>query len=317
MGTNTIKKRIVCLAVILVASIFCVGDVLAWNWGVHAYIDDHLGKKTGFNNLNEIYGGTAPDVFNYMFDQPFQRQYLYDQTHDLGFMKVWKAARCPVGEASAFGFVSHNNVWGADSTAHKACTACVDKNKGYVIVKAQQMIDLGVPSILEGLPSPVIEEIYHNFVEAGVDILVKKLDPNIGKKLASAALVRNPTFPLLLVKAYAKEFSGAFDLDYFEAAKIIARAETSFRKDMVLYGQALMQDDATAVHLLSEQLADIAEAYLGAFDIPLPAPKEMLIPLIGQGIWGAILLCGGDFQTEIEGTIMFVRDELKKHGVNY
>ncbi len=63
-----------------------------------------------------MYGGVAPDLFNYLF-APYQ-PYLDGQTHD-DFLKVWEAAgprQNSVKRALAYGFVSHNDLWGADVT---------------------------------------------------------------------------------------------------------------------------------------------------------------------------------------------------------
>lgn len=43
---------------------------------------------------------------------------LYETHYDI--MKVWEAAQSKPGKALAFGFVSHNEVWGVDSTAHRS-----------------------------------------------------------------------------------------------------------------------------------------------------------------------------------------------------
>jgi len=82
-------------------------------------------------------------LFNYLFLipelMPFS-QYLQGQVHgtpgDESFMKVWDSSRCGLQRSLAYGFLSHNDVWGADYTAHhKACTTGL--NEGYVITKAR------------------------------------------------------------------------------------------------------------------------------------------------------------------------------------
>jgi hypothetical protein len=337
MGTKAIRKGIACVAVVLVASIFCVGDVLAWNWGVHAYIDDNLGKSGPLRNLNEIYGGMAPDAFNLMFDHPDWFQYLYPQTHGFRldgkeydtFLKVWKVARFELGEAEAFGFVSHNDVWGADSTAHHHGRV-VGKEKGYVIEKAE-FLALGV----NGLKAVVLRELgidvddqtavdlCHNIVEAAVDILLVQRHPDIGKKLASSAILRSPEFPLLLVKAYAKDFAEQFNIPYSEAVQVILTSEKEFRKNMVLYGQALMQDQDTLIQLLAESLADQGFSYLGAIlaasggSLPSSLKPEDLVPLAKGYIAAAMGLCEGDYEQEIAATIDFVKEGLNSHHISY
>jgi hypothetical protein len=343
MEAKRIGKAIACLAVILATSIFCVGDVLAWNWGTHAYIDDHLGKSGPLRNMNEIYGGTGPDVFNFLFDHPDWFQYLYAQTHGVRvdsqeydtFMKLWDAARLELGKAEAFGFVSHNDMWGADSTAHHHGMT-FGQDIGYVIAKATaiqldakngEFSPLGLPPLEVLLPegiepelaSTIALEFYHNLVEAAVDILVVRLDPTIGKKLASSAILRSPEFPLLLVKAYAKDFADKFNIPYPEAVKVVLASEKGFRKGMVLYGQALMQDEDTAIELLAEQMADQAVSYLAGYGLSLPNgyTAEDLVPIAKGYIKVAMEYCGPDYAGEIKATIKFVQQGLQSHHISY
>ena len=111
------RKPLVLLGVLLLTSLLIAPDASPWGSAVHAYIDDHLGANRPVRNANEMYGGMAPDVFNYLFDHPDQLQFLYAQTHN-NFMRLWEVAHRRLGRSVAFGFVSHNDVWGADSTAH-------------------------------------------------------------------------------------------------------------------------------------------------------------------------------------------------------
>jgi len=339
METKAIRKTIACLAVILVVSIFCVGDVLAWNWGVHAYIDDQLGKNGPLRNMNEIYGGVGPDVFNYMFDDPQLREYLFQKTHE-DFMGLWKKACTPLGKAEAYGFVSHNELWGADHTAHiQARTPGIPG--GYVIAKAKEIqlaansgaIKLPDESTLppleaflpEGLDpdteSMIALVFYHNLVEAAVDILLIRDHPDIGKKLASSAILRSPEFPLLLVRAYAKDVAQAKGVPYFEAAKLITASEKEFRKSVVLYGQALMQapeDRNGAIQALAEQMAEIAVAYLAAYRITLAPGLVAQLPALAYAyINVAMGFCASDYAPEIEATVEFVKEGLESHHIAY
>jgi hypothetical protein len=341
MKTKRLRNLISCLAVILAVTVFSVTDVLAWNWGVHAYIDDHLGKKGPLRNMNEIYGGTGPDVFNFLFDHPDRLWYLYGQTHGFRtdgqeydtFMKLWDAAQLGLGKAEAFGFVSHNDMWGADSTAHHAGIT-FGQDKGYVIEKAMEIQAAAMEGKLGSLPpleallpaeidpdvaGAIAFEFYHNLVEAAVDILVVRLDPMIGKKLASAAILRSPDFPLLLVKAYAKDFADKFNLPYPEAVKVILASEKEFRKGMVLYGQALMQDQDTAIELLAEEMANQAVGYLAGYGLSLPEGRTVadLVPIANGYIRAAMGYCESDYDKEIAATIEFVRVGLASHHISY
>ncbi|MCL4477241.1 MAG: hypothetical protein M1508_13645 [Nitrospirae bacterium] len=60
---------------------------------------------------------------------------LYIATH-YDFLKVWDASRNEVERSLAYGFVSHNDMWGADFTAHHSGRT-YGQTEGYVIAKAE------------------------------------------------------------------------------------------------------------------------------------------------------------------------------------
>jgi hypothetical protein len=296
---------------------FFSSEAFSWGFATHAYIDGHIGKTKRFQNADEIYGGVAPDTFNYLFNFPNYLGFLSDQTH-VEFTKLWSASNAGLGKSLAFGFASHNDVWGADSTAHHAGLT-FGQNVGYANAKAMLLTDIlkQVPEYASlGLPDAVTLEISHELVEDGVDLLIKGLDPSIGQKLSSSAVSRTSNFPVLLVKAYARDFSEFGGISYHEASKFIISAEKEFRKSIVLYGQAMMQDDATAIRLISEGTANVAASFLEANGITLPSGVD-IVPLIEFAIEQSIILCADDFADEIAATIDFVGQNLQTHGISY
>jgi hypothetical protein len=302
------------LGFLFLATLLIAPEASPWGSATHAYIDDHLGADRTVRNANEIYGGMAPDVFNYMFDHPDQLRFLYAQTHN-NFMRLWDVAHPPLGRSVAFGFVSHNDVWGADSTAHHQCTQC-NASYGYVIGKAQWMVEnTGMSSL--GIPDAVALDIHHNIVESAVDLLIRHQDRHVGQKLTAGALLRSPEFPLLLAEAYARDFSSQFGLSRAEAAKTIVDEEMKFRRMMIQYGQVLMQDDETAMQLVAEQLADQATTYLGSFGVTLPLEPAEVVALAKDLLGVAMRLCEPDYVQEIQETIHAVDHALHTHGVRY
>ena len=316
MKTNRMKKELTVLGMIFLMLFFLTTEAFAWSAATHAYIEDHLGKKRGLDNSSEIYGGIIPDVFNYLFNYPAYLDYLYGQTHD-DFMKFWSISRWGLEKSFAYGFVDHNDVWGADFTAHHLCQTC-GTGEGYAISKAKELLTIApLPQEL-GIPDEVAIEIFHEIVENSVDILVaEKIDPLIGKKIATSAILRSPQFPLLLVKAYAKDLALYAGISYPEAVQLITTAEKEFRKAMILYGQVLTQDETTAIQLISEQTADIAASFLALYGIQLPIPKEEITQMVIGYTTLAISICENDYQQEIEATIHFVDHQLKGHGITY
>jgi hypothetical protein len=304
------KRVLISLCSTLTLFFFQVQPGLCWGSAVHAYIADHLGKKAPLLNLNEVYGAVAPDVFNYMFDNPALQQTLVMGTHYQSTL-VWDAARFPTGKALAFGFVSHNELFGADHTAHLYLSGYPD---GYVIVKAKLLVPavqyvLGQNGIAITDPD-VLLTVCHTFTEFGLDVLLKKVDPQIGRKITMAALLRSPEMPFLLAQAYGSSLGGTR-----QALKFIQPMEREFRKNMILYGQALSQDDATSVQLLAEQLAQMSAQYLALYQINVTA--EQIVPLIEFGMGEAMKNCQADFLQAISEIVQYVNTELKDNQIRY
>ena len=190
-----------CVAAILL--IFSVSSVFSWGSATHAYIGNKIGAKGGLKDFDEMYGSLAPDVFNYTFASYYP--YLYEQTHYTTF-NLKGVADEKLQKALAYGYFSHNGLWGADFTAHHSGIT-YGQGQGYVIAKATELT-LQVGPLLESqgitLTAPVLLEVCHNFVEASVDILVTRLNPNIGQKLVQAGLFRTRAFPAMLIDVYAQ-----------------------------------------------------------------------------------------------------------------
>jgi len=316
MKTIGTKKELMGLGMIFLMLLFLTTEAFAWSAATHAYVEDHLGKKRGLDNSNEIYGGIIPDVFDYLFDYPYYLGYLYDETHN-EFLKVWNVSRWELERSLAYGFVGHNDVWGADFTAHHLCQTC-GTGEGYAISKARELLTIAPLPPELGIPDEVAIEILHEIVENSVDILVaEKIDPLIGKKIVTSAILRSPQFPRLLVKAYAKDLALYAGISYPEAVQLITTAEKEFRKAMILYGQVLTQDETTAIQLISEQTADIAASFLALYGIQLPIPNEEITQMVIGYTTLAISICENDYQQEIEATIHFVDHQLKGHGITY
>jgi hypothetical protein len=309
------KPSAIVIGVIL-GSVLMINQVFAWGSATHAYIDDHLGKKGPVRNLNEIYGGMAPDVFNYLFSNLNWLNYLYYETHYEDNMLVLKKADTVLEKAVAYGFVSHNGITGADATAHGNYD--YDAPDGWVIGKAVAMANR--PDVLPFLEQfkladeDVIAwagyELCHTFIESAVDLLIAEHDRSLGGKISAAALARTPEFPGLLVKAYAKRFMEAFKLDWQTAVTVIRSAESEFRKNLVSYGVALAQEPQVAQGLIAEQLAALAPAFLNAYDVTLPADTN-LSELSTYFLGIAIGMCKGEYLGAVDNTIQFVSGNLE------
>ncbi len=314
MKKEEIAKTFLAVGVMVLAVVLFSSEALPWGFATHTYIDDHVGKQYGVRNADEIYGGVTPDIFNYMFELPY-RQDLYFDTH-FDFMKLWNARTNGVERSLAFGFVSHNNLWGADFSAHTLCFTC-GAPEGYAVAKARALLAIAPFPPELSVPDEAALEIFHELVENGVDILVQRTDTLIGQKISAFALLRSPQFPALMAKAYAGDLSAFSGLSHPEAEVFIISAEDRFRTSMVLYGQILSLDEATAIQLLSEQTADLAEEFLGLYGIQLPLSKEQVVELVIAYTQLAMSLCESDYLQEINETVARVDQEMNAHGIVY
>jgi len=298
------------ICTIFLSVLFLSQSVFAWGTAVHVYIEDQLNTKWKTMNMNQAYGGLAPDTFNYQFDT--KSSFLQVQTHT-NFLEVWNTAQSVPEKALAYGFVSHNY---ADFTAHNSGQT-FGQGEGYVIAKANILKGylMLIPEYQAlSISDAVTTVIAHILVENGVDLLMKTIDPKIGEKIVTASLPPNPNFPLLLVKTYGNDLSTFADIRESEAAQFIRSSGREFQKINVLYGQALMQDDA--LDLISEQMADFALSFLSANGITLPEGTD-LVPLARIGIETAMALCAPDFQAEVMATISHVENQLEANQISY
>jgi hypothetical protein len=304
------KRALALLGTILITLLMTAQSAFSWGSATHAYIDDHIGKKSGQKNFNELHGGMAPDTFNFMFDHPAWSAFLYAKTHD-DFDALRGKAKTGQDKALAFGFVSHNDLWGADHTAHHSGLT-YGQGQGYVIAKAlilQPAIQAQVSVLFPGLPSDMLfaisMEFAHDAVEYAVDILIKDLDPAIGLKIMAAAESRAPDFPELLVRTYAEDLQNFAGLHLLTASRLIVTTERDFRRRILLYGEALTQDKQTALDCFSAELAQATVGFLSAYGLSL-SPGVDVTPLIEFFMAQAMELCGGDFGAELNATIQYL-----------
>jgi hypothetical protein len=149
-----------------------------------------------------------------------------------------------------------------------------------------------------------------------MDVLLKTVDPLIGHKMVTAALSRSQAFPDLLSDTYAADVAAYSGMTRYEAAKFIRTAERKFREKMILYGTALMQDEETALQLLSGQTAEIAAGFLAANGISLPSGVD-LTPIIIFATKEGMSLCEDDYLREIEATTDYVDLQMRARGIRY
>jgi hypothetical protein len=315
------KKALCLLAALSLGVAMLAGAAMAWERGTHAYIADKLKKAGGPYNIDEMYGAMAPDVFNYLFTAPHVlfRDYLYDQTHHQ-FLKVKDAVKWGYEKSSAYGFLSHNNVWGADSTAHIASRTLL-LNEGYIITKAKMLnnwLIANVPqyaALVSAAPAVGVE-ICHNVIEAAGDIVLARRDSSVGAKLMEIALRPKPHMQNLMVRAYAQglsDVSGSrgYPIDLSQAEQLIRSEEEGFRSSCIAYGFLLQQDESVILENVIAQFKQLAVLYLALNGLPNPGEATLTL-LLQVSFQVADGLIKDDYMKEIQATIAMVKRNMVK-----
>jgi hypothetical protein len=314
------KKAMIGFLGVLVAGLVLAPSVFGWERGTHAYIAELIKRGGGPKTVEAMYGSTVPDVFNYMYTEPgyFYRSFLYDQTH-FHAMKVWHEAKGGAEKDAARGFVSHNNAWGADMTAHTR-SLTLDPTEGYIVTKAKYlnsllMNDPGYAALVGDVPDMALE-ICHDIVEAAGDIILKHADSTVGRRLVELARMPRPEAAELLIQAYADDLSDfsqttSAPLNRKKAEKFIRAAEAEYRNNVIAYGHLLEGDDATLIANIVEMYKSLAASFLGSYGIPVP-DDATLGALISGALDLSLQICQADYMTEVLATAEMVKREIKK-----
>jgi hypothetical protein len=302
------KRVCIRIMTVCLAMLFSFSAAFGWGSATHAYIAERLNSKLPYLTLNQVYGSMAPDIFNLMPPPT-----LSCLTHCNYFMEMWRLPALPAGKALAFGFVSHNQAWGADFFAHNPGCCGDVPNDGYIFAKAQLLdgvlsLSQDYLALTQNLDPAVKMELLRDVVEYGVDILIKRADPAIGAKLMFAGLFRSPEFPLMLAAAYADDVSGILPISRADAAKLIVEAESEFQQTTIGYGQLLTLPENQALAQLATQLTALA----GAYGIPPEAE-----PLIAQALQTAMMLCAGDYKPTLKTTIDELGKRMQERRIRY
>jgi hypothetical protein len=283
------------LTITLALLALAAAPAAAWGPAVHAFVADHIGKADGAN-VFEMYGAMLPDACYFAFDPAVDQDACAAYVHDQ-YLRMWDEAYDPVTEALGFGYVSHNNDWGADRTAHA-------RFWGYIVTRARFMaVLLRSNEILRDLPFEVRESIAHTVLEAATDVQVLRVDPDIGGKIMMAA-------ESSLEYGFGEHFAAV----YPELGDLAMPLEAGFQQAMFGYGFALSQgSEEAAIGALATMFAPYADTWVpGGLPDGVDA-EELIVQLIELGI----VLTANDFPPVLEATRKYVRSSLWWHGIRY
>jgi hypothetical protein len=329
------KRTIFSTLALAIAVILISATAYSWNFATHAYIAEKIGKALPLPNANEIYGIMAPDLYNFEFSL-MDDLTLRGLTHGIpkddpahapsqAFMQVWWKAKPGMQKSDAFGYVAHNDAWGADYIAHWKALPYLppfpppykDQPPGYIIALAVQLDKLieswGVWDYFAeaGIPLGIPERMMfcHNIVEYAGDIIIKRADPLIGKKIYESCLLRSPEFPELLNAVFPAYYN-------------VVLAEAAYRDQMAQYGLLLTMDEDSIVQNVAQQMAEFSIQYLAYITNQNPSDfepfRDMLVDLSYNSIYAGVEICkAGKYMNEVNLTVLWVRIQLLLHHVTY
>ena len=290
-------KRTRILIACLAVSLFIVpASVYPWGSAVHTYIASML--KPG--NVNVWYGSLAPDMFNYAFEVGALKDVMYEHFHTNPQL-LWNPAGTSVERSLAYGFMNHKE---DDQTAHYGGVQ-FGKKDGYVIVKAMVLDNILASkfpeyAMIKAAYPALSLSIAHNIVENSIDILLKRMDPQVGLKMMQAASLRDAIFPPMVVNVW-----GAL---HPSLPVVIPAVEGAFKALMYNYGGLFYAfDEQGIIDGLSAQMAAFAPVFLPP---GIVLPYELAYQIVRTGTMKGMDICKGTFFKEIKKTIEQARQNL-------
>jgi len=300
-------KKIFCCAFLLILITSFPEKGLAWGSLTHAYIAKQLGK--GITDPQMLYGAAAPDFF-YDLNYPGYN-YLSKQAHT-SIANLKAKAREANMDAFAFGFISHNEKWGADYTAHKKGRTT---KKGYVVTKSSLLTpkllfhlqaaldEAGVPYSFF-LARTLASNLAHKLIETAIDLQIRlHEDTSIGLDFLNSVQSASDNIPDLLADTYGYGLSKQLRIPKEDAARIITEAELDFRKLMVRYGELLSGKDPADLQMWEEGAALLSTALkniTGKDVVIQPEVMEEFLNLATQEI-------EADYAKEISATVSYLK----------
>jgi len=222
---------------VLLCVLAAASPALPWGMGAHLWIAEQIVVVPPGSDLQwaAFYGGMLPDIdASYYLLNRASVGLVRDLTHGTGCgYVVPRAGSDPLLLAFAAGWLTHNEIRGADLYAHLANPCVPGAVPGYVTAKSALLWQL--PVAVRG-----------DYIETAIDLLLKRnMDPNLGSRICRAARERNPRIPGLLVAAYSPPLF----------ATTLTRAEGIFRNSAIAYGNVLMFRGSTDKYAAASMLA--------------------------------------------------------------
>lgn len=314
---KTMSKLFGLILTIIITLMMLPSNLKAWGSATHAYIAKQLCEDVSEPLL--IYSSALPDFFNQERNSVYFN-YLTKATH-FNLNKIRKESNKRKLYEFILGYLSHNEKWGADLTAHKKARTI--RKKGYAsekgnIIGSKIIAELEKHFTNQGVSFPfmianaVSSEIAHPLIEIAVDLQIRTYeDILIGRELISSAIDRTDDVQEILISAYANELSKKYKIPKTEAEDIIRNAENDFREDIIKFGVILNYEYDTAIQLLAQEGADLINYFLASSSFK---GCSVTAEIMKKFIQIAIDETANDYQKEVSETIKYLkkRSEIKQ-----
>lgn len=310
---------------VFAAALLCITSA-AFGWGsaTHLYVADHIGAKLPLQNTFELYGSMLPDIYGYSFDET--AKFMTDQLHNYGGTMMDAASNKEL-RSVAYGFLSHNQLHGADATAHLH-SLTMPSGEGYMIVKGNELAAELVPTLIDILTTAGLDrgtaeyiavagapELGHDLCETAVDILIKRQDDRlVGAKVLAAASARPCDTPKLLGTVYGPALAARTGMDLAAAKAMIAANESEYRRSLVQYGTLFLLPEKTVIAQLAAMMAPVAENFIET-SLPFPLDVTVTPAQVEDFIRKAMVVTARDYKKEVNKTIAWVDAGLTSAGI--
>jgi hypothetical protein len=280
----------------------------AWGPGTHTYIAGKINPDAA--NADRRYGAVAPDL-NQMVSYDQNSAYFKATHHH--FKYVWDAAGggTSVQKDLAWGFVTHNEAWGADYTAHIS-SLTLDPSQGYVIQKSQQLCAVLTQQLTQAGMTQYLGLITldncHFVLEYGIEAMLQQQHPELAQQLAEAAGTHSAESEALFMNAFAAKYGPAF-------GTAIAYGDGQWRSLIAKYAYVLGSSNPSKMDGLDGMAMYLVYIGQTAQLIDPSLDPALVAGLIKLALFDSIQICGNDYQGEIDATIQFVGHQLVAHKV--
>lgn len=272
------RVSIAVLLFMLLVSVIAPATAYGFGAGAHLLIAERV---YGSRDVDLLYGSLAPDIALYVA-RPERWPTAFEDTH-YDFADLRPEAWGPTQKAFAMGWLTHNEIWGADFYAHIEYPPGNDK--GYVIEKA------GILSAHTGIDP----KFAHYGIETAVDLLLRnRNDRRLGEKLLFANLFRSWQDRNLMARVLVWKERRT---DWFT----LAAAEQTFRSLVHRYAIALSLPEPWNLMAMGELGSELALAMFG-----LTVSPESVSQLLSH----AIELCEGDYEVFTDFVVQRIKERL-------